>query len=124
MSQNNFEANKSASFEYVLNYKANDFYSYNYENVSKEQCRTLKDTNACDVNGNSKQCFESKLCDNKALADKALTIIASNNESQTRQTDGSLVFDQAIQNCITLSVGIVAMFITMGYSAMGAQLKK
>jgi hypothetical protein len=95
------------SFDYVLNYKPEDFYAHNFEVPSDISCGTL--TEACYENPNDERCFQQKLCENKKLSEQAMQVIVSHQEAETRQTDGSLVFDGAIEKCILFSVGILSM---------------
>jgi len=51
------------------------------------------------------------LCENRDLANETMKIASSNQEAKNRQTDSSAIYDNAVQNCVTLCVGIVAMAI-------------
>jgi hypothetical protein len=107
MSRNDFEPPTNLTFDYVLNYQPSDFLSYG----SDLSCTNIKATNPCKKDAESQDCYIATLCENRDLANQTMQIARSNQEAKNRQIDSSAIYDNAVQNCVTLCVGIVAMVI-------------
>jgi len=108
MSRNDFEPPKNLTFDYVLNYQPSDFFSYG---MDSSKCDKLKTTDPCIKDDESQDCYISTLCENRDLANETMQIARSNQEAKNRQMDSSAIYDNAVQNCVTLCMGIVAMVI-------------
>jgi len=114
MSLNNYEQYTDASYDYFLGFKKSDFiYSKFSSTLPKLNCQELKSQNPCSIDDKTIDCMNEKLCYNRELGEQAIEIINTNNESQKRQWDSSMIYDNAVQTCIAFSTGMLGMFIFM-----------
>jgi hypothetical protein len=115
MSRNDFEPPKSLTFDYVLNYQPSDFLSYGMDQSYDASCNNIKkmseNQKPCFKDAMSKNCYIQTLCENRDLANDTMKMASSNQEAKNRQRDSSFIYDNAVQNCVTLCVGIAAMVI-------------
>jgi hypothetical protein len=117
MSFNDYTPQTNATYDYVLKY-TNDDFIYTHLTSSfvpdASSCETLNTQNPCgDDTTDTESCMQQRLCRNKELSDKVQTVIRTNNEGKRRQTDESAIYDNAVQTCITLCLGIVGMVLTV-----------
>jgi hypothetical protein len=119
MSRNDFDPPKSLTFDYVLNYQPSDFLSYDMNPSYDASCDNIKkmseNQKPCNSDDDdskiSKDCYIQTLCENRDLANETMKMASSNQEAKNRQRDSSAIYDNAVQNCVTLCVGIAAMVI-------------
>jgi hypothetical protein len=124
MSLNNFKPKENTTFDYVLNYEPNDFFFANFDSFDNTQCDSLLLQKPCNQNSTNEKCLNQHLCENESLAQKTINLIKNNKEAQTRQLDSSTIYDNAVQTCITLVVGLIAMYTTMYISYFSKPLKQ
>ena len=115
MSRNDFEPPKSLTFDYVLNYQPSDFLSYGMDPSYEARCNNIKkmseNQKPCFLVFDSSNCYIQTLCENRDLANETMKMASSNQEAKNRQRDSSSIYDNAVQNCVTMCVGIAAMVI-------------
>jgi hypothetical protein len=111
MSLNTFDPPTDNTFEYVMNFQPTDFMSYGM--ITDASCNVIKKmaTKPCDYAEDSEECYNQTLCENKDLAKQTMLISSINQQAQNRQKDSSTMFDNSVQTCVSLCIGIVAMVI-------------
>jgi len=115
MSLNDFEPPKNLTFDYVLNFQPSDFFSYGMDNSYDAKCKKFKGLETsktpCNLDNESQDCYIQTLCENRELANETMNIARSNQEAKKRLKESSDIYENAVQNCVTLCVGIAAMVI-------------
>jgi len=111
---------KSVQNQIQLNYQPIDFFYYQSNlTPSSVDCNNLlhfENCNETDPSWNdiSFNCYRRELCVNKNLANELLNSKNTNLETETRQTDIQILYNNSKLKTINLIGGIIAIFAIIG----------